>query len=305
MKVIGLALLLTLISGFAVADVEVYTIQEEDTLEKVAEEKYGDALLWFQLAKYNNISDPDLIKAGQKILILPEAELLTKINEWENLEARIGKLEKQLSRVLGSALEPLFEDNFEDDELGEKPEGWLFPSGGKWRISSFESRILEQTNRRAPNSAALVGEKEWSDYIAQVELRIAHSGETGVFAYWSTHHENYRLRTASRRTELEIAKRVPKGAKQYNTITLSKIPFRLEDGIWYIFKFEVTTHDSYTYLRGKVWQKGETEPGTWLLEASDHSSSSYGNGLAGVWTISIGTSYRDARFDNLKVFEVR
>jgi len=66
---------------------------------------------------------------------------------------------------------------------------------------------------------------------------------------------------------------------------------------------EVTTHDAYTYLKGTVWPKGETEPGTWLLEASDHSPERYESGKAGVWTIKGGTSYKGTKFDNIKVFK--
>jgi len=309
MKFLGSVVLsFVLLSSFAISNTlaqEVYTIQKGDTLEKIAEERLEDAKLWVQLAKYNSISDPDLIKAGQEILIPSKAELISKSREKESLEARVEELERQLSIVRGLGLKPLFEDTFEDDKLGEKPEGWLFPSGGKWGISSFGSRMLEQADRRAPNSAALIGEKGWSNYIVQVELRVERSGDAGVFAYWNSHLENYRLRTGDRHSRLEIVKRVPTGPDRYDTIALNRIPFQLEDSRWYIFKLEVTTHDSYTYLKGKVWRKGETEPGTWLLEASDHSSERYKGGLAGVWTISVGESYRGAKFDNFRVFGIR
>ena len=68
------------------------------------------------------------------------------------------------------------------------------------------------------------------------------------------------------------------------------------------FQPVVTTHDAYIYLRGKVWPKGESEPGTWSLEASDHSPEHYENGQAGVWTMKSRSSYRGARFDNFTVY---
>jgi len=302
MKVLGLVISFALLSALAVtAEVEVYTIQKGDTLEKIAEEKLEDSELWFLLAKYNNIPDPYLIQAGQEILIPSKAELVSYSKE-KSLEARVAELERLLPEL---ALEYLLEDNFEDDELAERPHGWLFPSGGRWGISYSGSRMLEQTDRGAPNSAALTGQRGWSSYIVQVELKIENSGDGGVFAYWNSHHENYRLRTSGKRTKLEIAKRVPTGPDRpdrYDTITLNRIPFSLEDRKWYVLKFEVTTHGSYTYLKGKVWRKGETEPGTWLLEASDHSSERYKSGLAGVWTIGVGESYRGTKFDNFVVF---
>ena len=302
MRNLGIVLCFVLLSGIAVAEVEVYTIEEGDTLEQIANNRFEDTKLWIQLAKYNEIANPDLIKTGQNILIPPKADLILKSREKGNLEARIEELERRIAGLQYSTPTALFEDNFEDDDLSKKPKGWLFPSGGKWGISADGSRMLEQADRRASNSAALFGEKEWSNYIVQVELKIDQSGDAGVFAYWNSHLGNYRLRTHDRHSKLMIAKRVPTGPNRYNTEILKGMPLRLEDDRWYIFKLEVTTHGSYTYLKGKLWRKGETEPGTWFLEASDHSSSRYKIGLAGVWTKSSGTSYRGSKFDNFGVF---
>ncbi len=302
MKILGLVLALALCCNLVIAQEDIYTIQKGDTLEKIAEDKLEDASLWMQLAKYNSISNPNLIKAGQEIVIPAKAQLLVKLKQRESLEARVESLEWMFSQLQASRRETLFEDNFEDETKMEEQKEWIFPSGGKWGISNLGSRVLEQSDRQAYNSAALVGEKGWLSYIVQAELRIEHSGDAGVFAYWNSSLKNYRLRTTHVHRRLQIAKRVPKGQERHDALSLNETSFHLEDGRWYVFKFEVTTHDTYTYLRGKVWRKGETEPGTWLLEASDHSPERYENGQAGVWTIKSGSSYRGAKFDNFKVF---
>lgn len=291
--------------------VEVYTIQQGDTLEQIASEKYGDPKLWPKLARYNNITSPELIKVGQDILIPSKADLLLKTKEQESLDARLAELRYLISKIEGLSLDAIFEDNFEDDELDSKPKGWLFPSegawtpSGVWAISSFGSRMLEQRDIKAFNTEAMVGDKGWSNYTVQVELEIENSGDAGIFAYWNSRFENYRLRTLDRHTKLQIVKRASKGEKEYDTITLNELHFQLEDNTWYIFKLEVHTHESYIYLQGKVWKKGELEPGTWLIEASDHSAGKYVSGLAGIWTTNSGDSYRGAKFDNFKVLSNR
>ena len=302
MKILGLVLALALCCNLVIAQEDIYTIQKGDTLEKIAEDKLEDASLWMQLAKYNSISNPNLIKAGQEIVIPAKAQLLVKLKQRESLEARVESLEWMFSQLQASRRETLFEDNFEDETKMEEQKEWVFPSGGKWGISTLGSRVLEQSDRQAHNSAALVGENGWLSYIVQAELRIEHSGDAGVFAYWNSSLKNYRLRTTHAHRRLQIAKRVPKGKERHDALSLNETSFHLEDGRWYVFKFEVTTHDAYTYLKGKVWRKGETEPGTWLLEASDHSPERYENGQAGVWTMKSGSSYRGAKFDNFKVF---
>ena len=47
----------------------VYTVKEGDSLSKIAEKYYGDAMQYKKIAHYNNISNPDLIHPGQKIRI--------------------------------------------------------------------------------------------------------------------------------------------------------------------------------------------------------------------------------------------
>ena len=103
---------------------------------------------------------------------------------------------------------------------------------------------------------------------------------------------------------IQVVKLVPRDRSGYETITLNEVPLLLEDRRWWIFRLEITTHLSYIYLKGKVWKKGETEPGSWLLEASDHSTGRYENGQAGVWTINAGASYRGAKFDNFKMLSL-
>ena len=195
MKILGAVLALALCCNLVIAQDEVYTIQKGDTLEKIAEDKLEDASLWMQLAKYNSISNPNLIKAGQKIVIPGKAQLLVKVKQRESLEARIETLEWMFSQLHAVRQETLFEDNCENGTEMEEQKKWIFPSGGKWGISTLGSSILKQSDRRAPNSAALVGEKGWLSYVVQAELRIEHCGIiAGVFAYWNSPLENYRLR---------------------------------------------------------------------------------------------------------------
>lgn len=47
----------------------VYTVKAGDTLGVIADKYYGDAGQYKKIAHYNNISNPDLIQAGQKIRI--------------------------------------------------------------------------------------------------------------------------------------------------------------------------------------------------------------------------------------------
>lgn len=48
-----------------------YTVKSGDHLWKIAEEVYGDGLMWVKIAKANNLANPDLIHPGN-IFTLPD-----------------------------------------------------------------------------------------------------------------------------------------------------------------------------------------------------------------------------------------
>ena len=190
--------------------------------------------------------------------------------------------------------------NFENIEIGEKPPGWGFPSGGDWGITHNGTRVLEQAKSNVDNSAAIIGEYSWKNYTVQADIKIEHSGDGGVFAYWQSHYANYMLRVHNRNC-IELVKMKPEGAERFSTLTLDVIPIQLKESVWYIFKLKIMNRKSFTYLMGKIWEKGTSEPGTWMLEASDHSVEMYTSGKSGLWTNRRGSSYRGAKFDNFNV----
>ena len=159
MKTLAAVLALALCCNLGMAQEDIYTIQKGDTLEKIAEDKLEDASLWLKLAKYNSISNPNLIKAGQKIIIPTEAQLLLKSKQRESLEERVESLERMFSQLQARRRETLFDDNFEGEAETEDQKEWIFPSGGQWGTSTLGSRVLEQSDRQAHNSAAIVREK--------------------------------------------------------------------------------------------------------------------------------------------------
>jgi nucleoid-associated protein YgaU len=56
-------------TGYVNIPDEWYVVQAGDTLSGIAQQFYGDASKYKDIARANNISDPDLIKVGQKLQI--------------------------------------------------------------------------------------------------------------------------------------------------------------------------------------------------------------------------------------------
>jgi len=80
--------LLLLLSNSAVGQQEVYIVQKEDSLGKISQDQFQDAGLWIQLAKYNKISNPNLIKTKQRIVIPSQAQLVLNTEQSDYDELR-------------------------------------------------------------------------------------------------------------------------------------------------------------------------------------------------------------------------
>jgi outer membrane protein assembly factor BamB len=74
------------------------------------------------------------------------------------------------------------------------------------------------------------------------------------------------------------------------------IPFAWKYDVWYTMKFQSENKDGKVTLRGKVWPRGETEPGEWTIEATDETPNVTGSpGLFGQ------ASDTEVFIDNVKV----
>jgi hypothetical protein len=74
------------------------------------------------------------------------------------------------------------------------------------------------------------------------------------------------------------------------------IPFAWKPDVWYTMKFQSENQDGKATLRGKVWARGEAEPGEWTIEATDETPNTNGSpGLFG------NASDAEVFVDNVKV----
>lgn len=83
-----------------------------------------------------------------------------------------------------------------------------------------------------------------------------------------------------------------------------EVPFKWEEGKWYTMKFEVRPEGDKNLLLGKVWPKGEEEPGDWMIRVEDDCPNKEGS--PGLYAYSKGTTARKegspVYFDNYRVY---
>ncbi len=74
------------------------------------------------------------------------------------------------------------------------------------------------------------------------------------------------------------------------------IPYAWKNDVWYTMKFQSENKDGKAILRGKVWPRGESEPGDWTIEAADETPN-----LAGSPGLFGNASDAEVFVDNVKV----
>jgi len=82
------------------------------------------------------------------------------------------------------------------------------------------------------------------------------------------------------------------------------LPFEFEPDKWYTMKFSVKLEGEQARLLGKIWPRGEEEPGAWMIDVVDPCPNREGS--AGLYCYSAGTTASsdgpETYFDNLKVY---
>ena len=137
-----------LLGNSAVGQQEVYIVQRGDTLGKISQDQFQDAGLWIQLAKYNKISNPNLIKTKQRIVIPSQAQLLLG-------NSAVGQQEVYIVQR-GDTLGKISQDQFQD--------AGLWAQLAKYNKISNPNLIKTKQRIVIPSQAQLVLNTKQSDY---------------------------------------------------------------------------------------------------------------------------------------------
>ena len=78
---------------------DTYVVKSGDTLMKIAKEQLGDANRYMEIAKLNNISDPDIINPGEKFKLPSDTSQTVETLDLINEEINVEDLTKQETKV--------------------------------------------------------------------------------------------------------------------------------------------------------------------------------------------------------------
>lgn len=150
-----------------------------------------------------------------------------------------------------------------DFEDGSVPRHWI-GAGTRFKVAELTGH---QTLQKPPvarglsRSSVYIGPPDMKGYTVEADLLATKKGrrmpDMGVI------NQGYTLDVMGRKQRLQIrtwAAHLEKSAE---------VPFPVEEDTWYRAKLRVDVDGEKGTARGKVWKKGEPEPGGWMISLED------------------------------------
>ncbi len=182
-----------------------------------------------------------------------------------------------------------FEEKFADVEPGKYPPHWI-GAGAKYAVEEREGeKVLKKPfNQRFMRVEVYMGRPEWKGYTIQADLAGTKQRrampDMGIYAH------RYRFELKGNDQTARIVSWVPMPRIE------KEIPFEWQPDKWYTMKMRVDMEGEKAIVRGKVWPRGESEPGDWTIVMEDPIGQT--EGAPGIY----GFSMADIYYDNVRVW---
>ncbi len=204
-----------------------------------------------------------------------------------SITAKVGEL-SSVARV--RVIPPLpWKFTFDDKKV---PGTWI---GAAYRhqpkeIEGQSALVKISTIPRGARSQLWMGWTTLHDYTVQADVNSA--TQNNQRADMGLINQRYTLDMMAK-DQLQIRSWTPRLELRF----AKTIPFQWQAGQWYTLKFQSETKDGQVTLRGKAWKRGEKEPDTWTIEATDATPNLHGSpGLFG------NAQYAEFYLDNVEVY---
>lgn len=179
--------------------------------------------------------------------------------------------------------------DFESMETGIVPPTWV-RAGRSFKVAERDGgKVLHQapSARGIDRRTAFIGRPDASGYTIQADVFSSQKGRrradlglinSGYILDLQGAHQKVQIRSTS--ADLRMSQ---------------ETKFTWDMDTWYVMKLRVETSGKTAQVRGKIWKRGEEEPGDWTLTAEDPHPVTYGS--PGV----VGHARADAYWDNIQV----
>lgn len=193
--------------------------------------------------------------------------------------------------------------SFDLTEIGQDPPGW-FDTGAFNSLSEanlFEVMALSDGNKvfgtRSESTNIhshwlIENSDRWSGYEVNGRMRVANAtAGIGITLYsdYPRADAYYRLR----RFDSGSFHFALHGGDLDACVGDTDTGVTPSGNVWYSFRFRAFDDGDGTRLQAKVWSEGSAEPGSWLADCLDASTTRRLGGAPGVWSMGSGEKYWD------------
>jgi len=182
-------------------------------------------------------------------------------------------------------------ETFDSYAVGTAPPHWVSAVAGRAQVTELEGQKVFE---KLPNETLFkririfTGPTDWANYTVECDVRMVERrrqmGDVGII------NQRYTLFAFGNSQRLEM------NAWQPETERVVAAPFAWKPNVWYRLKLRVENlANGSTRIRGKAWDRSESEPAAWLIDKTDTMPNR--SGSPGIFADAQFGAY----FDNFKV----
>jgi hypothetical protein len=181
---------------------------------------------------------------------------------------------------------PLYENNFEQAEVGKVPDGLLVIDGNFSVKTDATNKFLELPGDPLDTYGVMFGPAEKSDVVVSARFNgTAHARRGPVFGVGLNGQGGYKLEYAGGKKALEIHK---------GDDIVATVPFEWKSGEWTTLRLQIRKAGDVWKLEGKAWQGG-TEPAAIMISYDETAEPTPGR--ASIWGMPYSST--PIQFDDL------
>jgi len=156
----------------------------------------------------------------------------------------------------------LYENNFENAEIGKVPDDFLVLEGGFAVKQEEGNKLLELPGAPLDSFAALFGPTESSNLVVSASINGTGKGRRyPTFGVGLNGVAGYKLQVSPAKSVLEIYR--DQAAK-------ATVSFEWKSGEWTLMKLQLRSPKAGEWrVEGKAWPKGSPEPAGWMISFDD------------------------------------
>jgi hypothetical protein len=201
-------------------------------------------------------------------------------------------LTSTLFSAMAEDAKPIFENNFEQAEVGKVPDGFLVLDGGFEVKEDNGNKFLELPGAPLDTFGVLFGPTEKSDIAVSARINGTKKGRRyPTFGVGLNGQGGYRLQVSPGKGMLEIYK---------GDASVANVPYDWKSGEWTMLQLQVTKSGDVWKVEGKAWTQGSPEPGKPTITFDEKTEPSAGR--ASIWGSPYSTT--PIQFDDLMIKRV-